>query len=480
MQAALLNRPGGWIALAAFIAGCIVLGAALVKSPMLVGAAAVVAVGVLCLILKFEVTVIVLLVLRSSLDPFSSFGLTGALALLIDAVTVIYLLTRVLARKPIQGDWLWGVLALFIALMGFWPLAMAQGWLGHRADAAMLGYPTLGEDSLREWIRILSYAMIYGLAMQLKGRIAPERLLSLIMLSLVVPLTVAFLQMFANGALPPLMQTRMEGRVFGTVSHPDTFVLYLLLMMGLSWWRFRLTGHWRWLVLMAVLVIPYTGTKTLGGLGMAAVFLAVLLLPRLNAKTIIGGAIAVALVLGSFTASPAGQERLESLRQTPIFNGQLDVNSAVHLASVQNNSFVWRLAQWTYLINAWQRAPVLGHGLNTSTALSPFHNGAHNDYVRALAETGLVGLVLYLGLWAAVLTRLVGLWRASPRDSCARELRLVLIAVCAALLLGSLTNHLWETTTFYFYWWTAVAVAGWTFSEKTRHDPHPRPLSSAQ
>lgn len=108
MQAALLNRPGGWIALAAFIAGCIVLGAALVKSPMLVGAAAVVAVGVLCLILKFEVTVIVLLVLRSSLDPFSSFGLTGALALLIDAVTVIYLLTRVLARKPIQGDWLWG------------------------------------------------------------------------------------------------------------------------------------------------------------------------------------------------------------------------------------------------------------------------------------------------------------------------------------------------------------------------------------
>ncbi|MBC7883019.1 MAG: O-antigen ligase family protein [Anaerolineae bacterium] len=466
MQQILLKPSGGWFAFFT-IAGCVLAGAALAKSPLLVGSAALVALGVVCLILKFEATVITLLVLRSSLDPFGSYGLTGALALLIDAVTIIFLFTRLIARKPIQGDWLWGVLALFIGLMAFWPIAMFQGWLGFRADAGLLGLSTLGANCWREWIRILSFPMIYGLVMQLKGRIAPERLLSLVMLSLIVPLTVAFLQMFANGALPMLLQTIQEGRAYGTVSHPDAFVLYLLMMMGMSWWKFRLSGHWRWLVLMAVLVIPYTGTKTLGGLGMAAIFLAVLILPRLNAKTLIGASIAVVLVIGSFAASPAGQERLESLRQTPILNGQLDINNVVHLASVTNNSFVWRLAQWTYLLDAWKASPVFGYGLETSSALSPLHNGAHNDYVRALAETGIVGLGLYLGLWAAVLTRLMKLWRDSRLNSSTRELHLSLVAICISLLFAGLTNHMWGTTTFFFYWWTALAVAGWDFEEKT-------------
>lgn len=465
MQQTLLKPSANWLTFCT-IAGCVLAGAAVAKSPLLVGAAALVVLVLVCLILKFDATVISLLVLRSSLDPFSSYGLTGALALLIDVVTVIFLFTRLIARKPIQGDWLWGVLALFTGLMAFWPIAMFQGWLGFRADTGMLGLSTLGANCWREWIRILSFPMIYGLVMQLKGRIAPERLLSLLMFSLIVPLTVAFLQMFANGALPTLLRTIQEGRAYGTVSHPDTFVLYLLMMMGLSWWKFRLSGHWRWLVLMAVLVIPYTGTKTLGGLGMAAIFLAVLILPRLNARTIIGAVVAVVLVIGSFAASPAGQSRLESLRQTPILNGQLDVNNVVHLASITDNSFVWRLAQWTYLLDAWKTSPVLGYGLETSSALSPFHNGAHNDYVRSIAETGLVGLGLYLGLWTAVLTRLVRLWRDSPLDSSTRELHLSLIAICMSLLFGGLTNHLWSTTTFFFYWWTALAVAGWDFEEK--------------
>jgi len=433
------------------------------RSPLVLVAVAGLALGSWLLTHHFATTVIVLLVLRSSLDPFSGQNLTGALALLIDLVTVLTVFTQLILRRPVGGDWFLVFLGSWIALMGLWPVAMQLGLLGLGPDEALRGYPTMFEQGVREWVRVVSYGMIYALVMQLRDRIPPGRVVSLLLLSLVVPVTVAYLQAMVPGVLPPMLRVTQENRLTGTLGHADTFVTYLLLMVGLAWWKFREKRHWGWLVLIALLIPPYVGTKTLSGVAMMLVFIAALLLPRLNLRTLAVAGVATAVFVAAFASSPIGYERLQSLRETPVFNGEFDPHKASVVAYQDGNSFSWRIAQWTYLVKAWERSPLLGHGLQTTPALTPFGNDAHNDYVRALAETGTVGLALFFVLLGAIGARLVQIARTSPPTSSRRTLADVLLAVFAALLVGMFADHYWKTTTFWFYWWTAMAVVGWTW-----------------
>lgn len=66
-------------------------------------------------------------------------------------------------------------------------------------------------------------------------------------------------------------------------------------------------------------------------------------------------------------------------------------------SQTESNSFEWRLARWMDLLNYWRETPVFGQGYGAST------NGGmlsgylpHSEYIRALVELGLVGLVLML------------------------------------------------------------------------------------
>lgn len=458
----------------ALIGLCTLMGISLVKAPLLLVAGITITLGTILLTLKFEACVITLLVLRSSLDPFTEMGLTGALAILIDVVTVLYVLGNLIRSRPVHWDWLMVLLAAFVAVQALWPVMMYFGWLGTEFSQSVAGNPTMGSLAVREWIRILSYVMIYALVMQLRGRVAPERMLGLLMFSLVVPILVAYIQLIAPGALPPPLAIQQADRVVGTLSHADTFVNYLLLMIALAWWKWQESKRWLWLALIAVLVVPYVATKTLAGVAMMLVFVGCLLLPRLNFKTIIGSGLAVAIFVAAFASSPLGYERLQALQRTPFFNGNFDVRKALIVSGKEDNSFAWRVAQWTYLVKAWQRSPLLGHGLDSSVGLTPLANGAHNDYVRALAETGVVGLAMFLGLWAAIGTRLVQIYRKAAPGSSQRELCTSLIAVFVAILVGMLSSHFWKTTTFFFYWWTALAVVGWTWPEpKPEKEPLP-------
>jgi O-antigen ligase len=131
------------------------------------------------------------------------------------------------------------------------------------------------------------------------------------------------------------------------------------------------------------------------------------------------------------------------------------------------NSFNWRVAQWTFLLQAWQNAPILGYGLGNTHYIGVMYSAAHNDYIRALVEGGIVGIASFLLFFQVQFFRLIRLIWCAPKGSSQRKFCAVLIAYLVAMLVGMITENIWSHTTMFFYWFALSAVAGgnWNKSE---------------
>ena len=423
---------------------------------------------------SFEQAVLGLLILRSSLDVFTTAQMPDALQQIpaafsvgLDGLTLLYVSVLLLSGEEVRTDRFWWFFASWIVLQGLWLILLPLGGLG--VDASYLPY------SIREWTRLFSFLMIYLLVMQLKDRLHPEKIISVLSLSLILPLTVAFMQTFLPSLLPAILTINVkdatsfvseESRIRGTFGHPNSFAVYLLLFISLSWWKLTNSGRrWPWFILLSLLVFFLSTTKTMIILVMLATFVLVVIAPRLSILNLIGGMLLFTSVIVLFTTTEFGRQRLGMVANTPLLNPDMDVSRAILLSKFDNNSFNWRIAQWDYLLRAWTQYPIFGFGLGTSAFISANGIVPHNDYVRALVEGGIVGLATFLSFLGAQVVRLVQLLRATPRGSAQHELCLILLAVLVATLIGMFTENVWICTAFYFYWWTAFAVSGWNWNE---------------
>lgn len=420
--------------------------------------------------MQFEVAVIGLLVLRSALDPFSGMQLPAAFAIGVSALTLLYVVVQLITRKQVITEKLWWIFATWVALQSLWLVLMYLGGLGLDSGSNL---PT----SLREWVRIFSWLMVYLLVLQLKDKVHPEKIVSRLFLALIIPSTIALMQIFAPSLLPPMFVGgggdefggigASVSRVNGTLGHPNTFATFLLLFIGLTLWKLgKAKQRSYWLCLLGLLAFFYVSTKALFALAMLAVFLLVFIAPKLSLPKLIGGALLFAIAIALFGSTEFGQQRLASLYSTPLFNSNIDVSRAILLSASDGNSFNWRIAQWTFLIDAWKQQPLLGYGLATCKQLTIFDAYAHNDYVRALAEGGIVGFAAYILLFIALFIHLLQTFRTAPPNSKQRNLCLVLVAMLSGIMVGMLTENIWSHTTLFFYLWTLISVAGWQWEEK--------------
>jgi O-antigen ligase len=416
---------------------------------------------------KFEQAVLGLLILRTALDPFSAQQIPAMFALGIDVLTLLYVTIMLLSRQTIRTDRFWWFFAGWVLLQGLWVVMLPLGGLGFGG-----GYLS---DSIREWIRLFSWLMVYLLVMQLKDRIPPQRVISVLFLALVLPLVVGLMQIFIPPVLPPILSAHSydvgslasEGsRIRGTIGHPNGFVTLLLLFIGLTWWKFKQSRqNLLWLLLLGLLAFFYVSTKALFGLMMIATFIVVLVAPKLSPVNLIGGILFVVLVLGLFASSEFGRERLSSLAETPLLNPDIDLSRAILLSNSDNNSFNWRIAQWSSLLNAWRYHPFLGYGLGLSGHVATNKLLPHNDYVRALVEGGIVGFSTFIIFLVAQGVRLVQLMLSAPPGSAQRDFCSVLFAIFLAIPVGMITENIWSHTALFFYWMTLLAVAGWNWNE---------------
>ncbi len=424
----------------------------------------------------FERAVLGLLIVRSSLDNFSLQQIPAAYSLGLDTLTLLYIAILLLNSRTIETDKFWWFFAGWVGLQGMWLLLMSFGGLG--LDASYIG------DSLREWTRLFSWLMVYLLVMQLRGRVPPEKIISALFFALLIPLTIAFLQTVAPSILPPLLSARapevviqeVKGisasidqgpRIRGTLGHSNGLATYLLLFMSLTWWKLsRSKKRWPWVLLMGILAFFFVSTKALFSLMMLAVFVFVLVAFRASFVSIIGGVGLFALVLALFLSTEFGQGRISSIANTPLLNPNIEISRAILLSKRDYNSFNWRIAQWSYLLGAWQNHPYLGYGLGTSMRISTNRLMPHNDYVRALVEGGIVGFVTIIFFFGKQIARLVQLRRWLPLWSSQRALCTILLALLLSIPVGMITENIWSHTTFFVYWWTLFAIAGWNWNEK--------------
>lgn len=435
---------------------------------MLLGLA-VVALGMGCYFFaKFEQAVLGLLILRSSLDVFSAQQIPSAFAIGLDALALLYVTVSLLTGQTIRTDRFWWFFAGWVALQGLWVILLPLGGLG--MDASSL------PEAIREWVRLFSWLMVYLLVMQLQERVHPEKIISALFFALILPLVAALLQLLLPPSLlPDILVTRtFEGysRINGTLGHPNTFATFVLLFMALVCWQLSRPSRqrWFWLVSLGLLAGFYVGAKALFSLMMLAVFVLVLIAPKLNPLNLIGGVLLFALVIGLFASSPFGQERLSSIIQTPLLNPDISIDRAILLSHRDGNSFNWRLSQWTNLLGQWQDYPLLGYGLGVTSKISIYQNLAHNDYVRALVEGGIVGFISFLTFIFVQILRLLWLIRHAPIKE-QKNLCLCMLAIFLSLPIGMLTENIWSHTTFFYYWFTLFAVAAWNWEQQPQENP---------
>jgi O-antigen ligase len=320
---------------------------------------------------------------------------------------------------------------------------------------------TFVDVSIREWLRIFSFLMIYLMVMQLKGRIAPQKVTTSFFLALVVPLSFALSQVLRG--LP---------RVDGTLGHPNNFSTFTILFLILALWKLSCADKKApWLLMTGVMVFFMVGSKSMTGLAMLGVFAIVYFLPRLRASYILWGIIFSVAVVGLFLSSDYGQGRIEELYMTPILNRDMDWSYALSIQlsdSADANSFNWRIAQWTFLLKEWSLRPMLGYGLGTTFEVSIFNKEAHGDYIRALVETGIVGLGAFMVLLGGITIRLVQFLQNSRYVLEQQHLARTLLSYFFALMFGMLTGNIWIQTAPLIYFFIFMAILGWDWEAKTQ------------
>jgi len=247
---------------------------------------------------------------------------------------------------------------------------------------------------------------------------------TLLFVGLAIPVMVACWQ-FITGT--GNLETEGLNRLQGTLSHPNSFGLFLvpfiLTLVGgaadgppkRSLAKGAGAG-----ALSVLLALSYSRTAVL----VLAAGLAVL--PILHARRFgwVGLRRAIILVtvligLGWSAAGDLVRERFKDIQIGP------EVLEAAQ-SGESENSLGWRLINWGVLIQLGREHPWFGHGAGMTTVLNPLvspFNGvpfnAHDDFVRFFFEAGLAGLACYIVYGILLCSWALTQARSAPRGQAA-------------------------------------------------------------
>ncbi|MBF6589195.1 MAG: O-antigen ligase family protein [Ktedonobacterales bacterium] len=242
-------------------------------------------------------------------------------------------------------------------------------------------------------------------------------------------------------------------RVFGTFAQPNPYAgeLNFALLPALALALWGTAPRERWVAGVAAALVA--GASALAGsrgalLGLLA-GLAVLLIVGWRRERLAGLAvlIGVPVVLVAWVGRLIPVS-LQARLLAEVRLSDLSLSSSVNDA---NFSTLERLAHWVAGLRMFAAHPLLGVGAgNYSVVYGRYAvpgwpealGHAHNYYINAAAETGVVGLLAFLALAAAALYAGGRAVRAPRRDGATRALALGLLAVIVALLTHSLTDDL--------------------------------------
>ena len=313
--------------------------------------------------------------------------------------------------------------------------ALGTLWLALFTLIAARSHGASGE-TLREGVREGSILALGAIVCNSRGVLNVRVVTRLAQVVGLVPALLALYQLATHTGADVEGQIRSDG----TFSHPNGAAMFFAVVAGVSLWRYMELGRRRSDGLLAGLYAVAT-ISTFSLTGLAGLLAILMMLGALRAGSLrvkLGAFAAAAVVIGAFLATPLGSARLQSESATRL--------SSANTRGAANSSFAWRLYKWGTLIPQWERSPIVGGGLGTTvTAEGTSENVTagkvpHNEYLRYLVETGVLGLGI-------LLCALVGLFRALARRRVPGSPDTGLLGI--ALLAGCLLNGLADNTILY-------------------------------
>lgn len=375
------------------------------------------------------------LLLRSSMDYFSSYTFTlpsiGDLniAAFMGVLIIVLAVFAILTRDIQLGVPLIGLFMLFLCLSAIPSIVFAE----------------IGA-SLQKWLKFASLASFYLLVYNYakKDSTFILKLLDLTIYSSVIPLALGALQFATDTGNKTTIGLN---RLNGTFVHPNPFAFYLLIIIAACLIRIYNGGSRQnilYKVILAAALIELVFTYTRGA-WLGLLLMSGIIFLRIRNRKKIRFLFAGALCLLPFAA-------IMSTRFTGILSSRME-----------DSSLATRFHIWTNMFSLSLNSPFIGHGLGTFEVFAEkaigWHIEAHNEYLRMLFETGIIGLTAYLLLMVSALVYTYGL-----RKSRSSIINVIVFSLFLTFMAMSLADNIADNLVSQWYLWafTAISIANKT------------------
>jgi O-antigen ligase len=344
----------------------------------------------------------------------------------------------------------------FIALSLGWLFAQRRAGRGMRmtvADAAFALFvascvlSVVGSvnrtATLTETARVIAAVLMFVvLERLLTSMAAVRRVLVAAFVALVPPVALGLYQAASGHGR---FETAGVSRVVGTFLHPNTFGFFLSMFMLMSVAMYRHCAPRTRLVLAltiavcgGLLVLTYSRGSWI------AFVLGLVLIGILQSRVVFAWMVAGVLLV--LAALPSVVSRLS------------DLGAGNSVTGSAGNSLTWRFDYWSAVLQLNHANPVTGIGLKGTRFLTDQSKAPHNDYLRAYAETGALGLLAFV----LVLVALLAIARRALRTAepgLARGVAVGFAAVLLAYVVDSAGDNLMSEVVVLWYLYAFAACA---------------------
>lgn len=385
--------------------------------------------------------IVFLLVLRSSLDFFSNirFGasklnIPAFWSLVIIAIGVLYLLLHKKVKVcNVMILWLIWLLVLLFSLF-------ISIWINSYNLTILLG-------SFREWVRLFSIFFTFVLAYNLVQKSEDEKYIHVLFFSLIIPLIVGYYQIYTKSGIYD-WQISIT-RIHGTFAHPNSFGLFLVFFILLTYWKLSITKTLVWYIILLIEIFCLIFTFSFSAfilLLLSGLLITIKHSPKVRLILVISLVIFIIFAINR----PEFKIRWERI--------QLINLKATLIERDVVDSFTWRIVNWMNLLELWKGYPIIGIGLNNIEVMNPWKTlegvgyAAHNDYIKILTETGILGFILYIFLNIHLLRSFYKNFKISFSSNI-KNLSYILFVFFISWQLVSVTDNYITSTAFQLYFW---------------------------
>lgn len=321
---------------------------------------------------------------------------------------------------------------------GMWPTVLALLWLCVWTMVAV-GTNGASAETVREGVREVSVIALAVIVYNSREAVTISVATRLVQLLGIVPAFVAFYQILTQTG----GTTSGELRAYGTFAHPNSAAMYFAIAAAASLWRYLDHGRRRSdAIFTALFVAALLSTYSIDGLVAMVAMLVTLGALRPGSVRVKIGPVAIAgAVALVFFVTPLGMQRVGNESAT---------NIAAAERGERTSSLGWRFHKWKMLIPEWERSPIIGKGLGTTVTPQPIPGNdyigepPHNEYLRYLVETGVVGSITLLAALAIMIRRLNRKRRIPPKATPTYTSKAAVLAL--VIVTGCLVNSLADNT----------------------------------